>query len=88
MKNARRAKRKSRIVEKPSVAVLGAGHGGLAMAAHISMMGFDTRIYTRNAERIRAIQERSGKIELQGIITGFGNVYATESLRFASMTQI
>jgi len=81
MKNARRAKRKSRIVEKPSVAVLGAGHGGLAMAAHISMMGFDTRIYTRNAERIRAIQERSGKIELQGIITGFGNVYATESLK-------
>ncbi|MBC7129253.1 MAG: NAD/NADP octopine/nopaline dehydrogenase family protein [Thermoplasmatales archaeon] len=68
-------------VEKPSVAVLGAGHGGLAMAAHISMMGFDTRIYTRNPERIRAIQERDGKIELQGIISGFGNVYATESLK-------
>jgi len=80
----RRNKAKTRIApreEKPKVAVLGAGHGGLAMAAHVSAMGFETRIYTRNPERIRALQERDGKIELTGIITGFGKVYPTMSLK-------
>lgn len=76
MKKAERRKN-----EKVKVAVLGAGHGGLAMAAHISMMGFETRLYTRNEERIRAIQEREGKIELQGVVSGFGNVYATHDLK-------
>ncbi|MEM4160411.1 MAG: NAD/NADP octopine/nopaline dehydrogenase family protein [Thermoplasmata archaeon] len=78
MKGKRRRKSNA---EKPKVAVLGAGHGGLAMAAHISMMGFETRIYTRNEERIRAIQERNGKIELQGVVQGFGDVHATHNLK-------
>ncbi|MGB9635750.1 MAG: NAD(P)-binding domain-containing protein [Thermoplasmata archaeon] len=75
--------RKQNKGDKIKVAVLGAGHGGLAMAAHISLMGFETRIYTRNEERIRAIQERSGKIELQGVVEGFGEVYATHNLKEA-----
>ena len=42
---------------------MGAGHGGTAMAAHLAIMGFETSLWNRTAERIEAIQQR-GAIEL------------------------
>lgn len=44
----------------PKFAVLGAGHGGTAMAGHLSLLGFDVSLYNRGADRIRAIQEGGG----------------------------
>ena len=74
------AKRKTKKPEKLSVAVLGAGHGGLAMAGHLALMGIETYIYTRNNERITAIQNRGG-IEVRGVVEGFGAVHATHDLK-------
>ena len=46
--------------KKYKFAVLGAGHGGTAMAGHLSLLGFDVSLYNRGEERIRAIKERKG----------------------------
>ena len=43
--------------------VLGAGHGGTAMAAHLALMGFTTNLYNRSPERLKPIQLQGG-IEL------------------------
>lgn len=44
----------------PKFAVLGAGHGGTAMAGHLSLMGFDTALYNRSEDRLRSIQSAGG----------------------------
>lgn len=44
-------------------AVLGAGHGGLAMAGHLGLMGFEVRIFNRSPNRLEPIRRR-GAIEL------------------------
>lgn len=40
--------------------VIGAGHGGKAMAAHLGMRGFPVRLFNRTAERVEAIKARKG----------------------------
>ncbi|MBP6964744.1 MAG: NAD/NADP octopine/nopaline dehydrogenase family protein [Armatimonadetes bacterium] len=49
--------------EFPRFCVLGAGHGGTAMAAHLSLMSFSVSLYNRNPERLGPIQAQGG-IEL------------------------
>lgn len=44
-------------------AVLGAGNGGLAMAAHLTLKGIHVRLWNRSPERLLPIQ-RSGYIQL------------------------
>lgn len=44
----------------PKFAVLGAGHGGTAMAGHLSLMGFDVSLYNRSVQRLRLIQSAGG----------------------------
>lgn len=46
------------------IAVLGAGHGGRAMAADLGIRGYHVSLYNRTAEHIEAIIARGG-IELQ-----------------------
>ncbi len=46
--------------------VVGAGHGGKAMAAHLGLMGFSTKLYNRSMEHIAAIKELGG-IDLAGL---------------------
>jgi opine dehydrogenase len=46
-------------------AVIGAGHGGKAMAAHLALMGFKVSLYNRTPENIDVIKKRGG-IELDG----------------------
>lgn len=61
---------------KPSYAVIGAGHGGKAMAAHLALMGFRVSLYNRTLDNIRVIQARGG-IELEsyeGGPRGFGTL--------------
>jgi len=57
-------------------AVIGAGNGGKAMAAHLAIMGFQVNLYNRSPEHIAAIQARGG-IELEskdGGPHGFGEL--------------
>lgn len=56
--------------------VIGAGHGGKAMAAHLALSGLDVTLYNRTAEHIEAIKSRGG-IELEsadGGPRGFGGL--------------
>jgi opine dehydrogenase len=40
--------------------VIGAGHGGKAMAAHLGLLGFTTTLYNRTPDHIAAISELGG----------------------------
>ena len=40
--------------------VIGAGHGGKAMAAHLALMGFRVTLFNRTPERVAAIKARRG----------------------------
>ncbi|HQM55102.1 MAG TPA: NAD/NADP octopine/nopaline dehydrogenase family protein [Anaerolineaceae bacterium] len=51
---------------KTKFTVIGAGHGGKAMAAHLGLLGFSTRLYNRSMEHIAAIKELGG-IDLAGL---------------------
>lgn len=44
----------------PRFAVLGAGHGGTAMAGHLSLMGFDVSLYNRSPERLGPVIAAGG----------------------------
>ena len=57
----------------PSFCVLGAGHGGMAMAGHLSMMGVAVNVYNRSEPRIAPIR-LTGGIELSGAVEGFGPI--------------
>lgn len=55
------------------ITVLGAGHGGLAMAGHLSLMGFEVRIYSRSEDRIWGVKS-TGRIFLEGEVEGYGEI--------------
>jgi len=54
-------------------AVLGAGHGGKAVAAHLAIKGFTVNLYNRTFSRIQPIKKMRG-IELEGEVKGFGKL--------------
>jgi len=56
--------------------VIGAGHGGKAMAAHLALMGFRTTLYNRTPDHVAAIREL-GVIDLEsndGTLKGMGRL--------------
>jgi opine dehydrogenase len=55
--------------------IIGAGHGGKAMAAHLALMGCRVTLYNRTAERVAAIKARGG-IDLENAdgLSGFGRL--------------
>jgi len=55
--------------EKTRYTVIGAGHGGKAMAAHLAVKGFPVVLYNRTPENIAAIKTRRG-IELMSYEDG------------------
>ena len=64
-------------------AVLGAGHGGKAMAAHLALKGFKVNLYNRTYSRIQPIVKLKG-IELEGEVNGFGKLnLATDNIEEA-----
>lgn len=63
---------------KPAFAVLGAGHGGLAMAGHLALMGFPTRLWNRSKEKIDHVEDRGG-IDVMGVVDGFGRLECATS---------
>ena len=58
---------------KLTVAVIGAGNGGQAVAAYLSMLGHEVRLYDINREKVEQLRQLGG-ITLQGRIEGFGRV--------------
>jgi opine dehydrogenase len=63
-------------MKKMLFTVIGAGHGGKAMAAHLALMGFPTTLFNRSPERVEATKNRGG-IELtsyEGGPSGFGEL--------------
>lgn len=56
-----------------TVAVLGAGHGGLALAGDLGRMGFEVTLFSFFAPELAPVRERGG-VELSGEITGFGPI--------------
>ncbi len=72
-----------RIREKGSrvrYCVVGAGHGGLAMAGHLGIMGFPVSLYNRTDENMHAVRWHGG-IKITGAVEGFGPVeLATTSM--------
>src|ERR1043166_667404 len=51
--------------QRPQFCVLGAGHGGMAMAGHLALKGFSVRLYNRSQERLWSVQQ-SGTIQVIG----------------------
>ena len=49
------------------IAIIGAGHGGFAAAADLTLRGFSVRLYGRSATTIAPVRERGG-IELAGAL--------------------
>ena len=67
--------------ENTRYTVVGAGHGGKAMAAHLALMGFPVTLYNRTPENVAAIKMRGG-IELmsyEGGPHGFGHLVLVTS---------
>jgi len=60
-------------MRKLSFAVVGAGHGGKAMAAHLALKGFPVKLYNRTLSKIDPIIKMKG-IEIEGEISGFGKL--------------
>jgi opine dehydrogenase len=56
--------------------IIGAGHGGKAMAAHLALMGFPVTLYNRTPENVAVIKERGGieLISYDGGPHGFGRL--------------
>ncbi len=48
------------MTQKTRFTIIGAGHGGKAMAAHLASMGFKTTLFNRTPDHISAIKELSG----------------------------
>ncbi len=65
---------------KPKFAVIGAGHGGKAMAAHLALKGFSVKLYNRTLAKILPIIKMKG-IEVEGEVSGFGKIeLATDNI--------
>jgi len=75
------------IEDLPTFCVLGAGHGGLAMAGHLSLTGCKVNLYNRNPEHIRAVEARMG-IEVEGEIDGFAELNAVTSDPAEALDQV
>lgn len=66
----------------PTYCVLGAGHGGVALAGHLGLMGFPVRLWARDPHSLDAVQATGG-VFLEGVEVGFGPVEAQGDLQAA-----
>jgi len=57
----------------PTFCVLGAGPGGLAMAAHLAMTGCRVNMFNRTLAHIEAVRARGG-IDADGEVSGFASL--------------
>jgi len=64
---------------KLAFCVVGAGHGGLAMAGHLGIMGFRVSLYNRSDENLHAVRWHGG-VKVTGEVEGFGAVQLATSV--------
>ena len=62
----------------PTFCVLGAGHGGLAMAAHLAITGCKVNLFNRTPAHIEAIRVRGG-IDADGEVNGFASLHVVSA---------
>jgi opine dehydrogenase len=63
--------------------VIGAGHGGLAMAGHLGFLGYPVRLFNRTDEKLDGVRWYGG-VRIDGAVTGFGPIgTATSDIREA-----
>jgi len=55
------------------IAIIGAGNGGMAMAAHLALKGHEVNLYNRTPDKLIPIREQGG-IFLEGSVEGFGRL--------------
>ena len=66
-----------------SYCVVGAGHGGLAMAGHLGILGYPVNLFNRTDEKLDGVRWHGG-IKVGGAVSGFGPVKkATSDMREA-----
>lgn len=58
--------------------VIGAGHGGLAMAGHLAVMGFPVTLFNRSDDKLHAVRWHGG-IRVSGEVNGFGAIVRATS---------
>ncbi|MFB3890840.1 MAG: NAD/NADP octopine/nopaline dehydrogenase family protein [Phycisphaerae bacterium] len=62
----------------PTFCVLGAGHGGLAMAAHLALNGCKVNVFNRTDAHIELVRTRGG-IDAEGEVNGFATLNVVSS---------
>jgi opine dehydrogenase len=62
----------------PSFCVLGAGHGGMAMAGHLAITGCKVNLFNRTDERLQPVRLRGG-IDVTGEVDGFATLNVVSS---------
>ncbi|MEW6723316.1 MAG: NAD/NADP octopine/nopaline dehydrogenase family protein [Bacillota bacterium] len=77
---------------KPNVTVLGAGHGGQAMAAHLALKGYPVVLWNRTPQSLEAIRLRGG-IRVTGRFRGFARLTGVttdiaQALNWAEMVMV
>lgn len=65
-------------IRKDSWAVIGAGHGGQALAAYLALKGEKVSLYNRTPERLQGLR-RCGGVRLEGAVTGFARLVRASS---------
>jgi opine dehydrogenase len=58
---------------KEKYAILGGGHGGLAIAGALALKGYSVNVFNKTAERIR-FAKLTGGVEVSGVMEGFGKL--------------
>ncbi|MDK2897519.1 MAG: opine dehydrogenase [Candidatus Atribacteria bacterium] len=58
------------MTEEITFAVLGAGHGGQALAGYLALKGFKVNLFNRNPDRIESVKLMGG-IQVEGEVQGF-----------------
>ena len=58
--------------------VIGAGHGGLAMAGHLGILGYPVKLYNRTDEKLDGVRWHGG-VKVSGAVSGFGPVRTATS---------
>jgi len=56
-----------------TIAIIGAGNGGQAMAGHLALKGFRIVLYNRTPDRLKPVDIQGG-VTLEGEIEGFGAI--------------
>ena len=65
---------------KPVWCIIGGGNGGQAVSGHLSLMGFEVRLYDIFPETVDIIQKQGG-IHVEGSVNGFAEIsFATTDL--------